>query len=387
MNRTRFSKNPSAIKTGGFAASGWLLVITMALLLVPQANVSGAESLLRATKDPAFTEFFRQTNGWNAGDGALSISLSDGRVIWLFGDSYINQLNPETGALPCLFNARNAVLVQSSNDSTAPKTLSNSNSGSQTFFYPPEAKPGASWPCFWPGPGFQISNTVYIYLSEIDKTPQGGMWGFKGVGQSWVKLSFPDLKIIEYVKLPVFNGISFACGFVPDEPSGLVYAYGNKRTRTSSDVYVARFPAAAPEGRWSFWDGQQWVGDAAKAAVITKGTSTSVNICRVKGKLLLITTEFSVACDQGKEIYISTSTQFTGPFSRPRSIYAVDDLVKGHRPFFYAAVPHPEFINAQNELLIVYSINGYEPCIPSCVDGKMDPDYYRPRAIRLKLDF
>jgi len=364
-----------------------LLVVSTALLAFLRANVFSAESSPRATKDPAFTEFFRQTNGWNAGDGALSIALSDGRVIWLFGDSYINQLNPKTGALPCLFNARNAVVVQSRNGLKAPRTLTNSSSGSQTFFYPPEAKPGAPWPCFWPGPGFQVSNTVYIYLSEIDKTPQGGMWGFKGVGQSWVKLSFPDLKIIDYLKLPSFNGISFGCGFVSDEPSGFIYAYGNKRTRTSSDVYVARFPAAHPEGQWSFWDGKQWVGEAAKSAVITKGTSTSVNIRRVKDKLLLVTTEFSVACDQGKEIYISTSTQFTGPFSRHRPIYTVDDRVKGHLPFFYAAVPHPEFINEQNELLIVYSINGYEPCIPSCANGKMDPDYYRPRAIRLKLDF
>jgi hypothetical protein len=44
-----------------------------------------------AQKGKAFTEFFRQTNGWAAGDGATSIPLSDGRVLWLFGDSYVSR--------------------------------------------------------------------------------------------------------------------------------------------------------------------------------------------------------------------------------------------------------------------------------------------------------
>jgi len=212
------------------------------------------------------------------------------------------------------------------------------------------------------------------------------MWGFKAIGQSWAKMSFPELKVTGYTQLPSFNGIQFWCGFVWDEASSLTYAFGAKQHRTDGDVYVARFPTKEPESPWSFWDGRNWSANVTNAAVITQGTSVSVNVCKVRGKFLLITTAFSVACDQGRDIYVSTSDRPTGPFSLRKKIFAIDDTVDDHHPFFYDAVPHPEFIN-HDGLLITYCVNGYEPCVTNCVNGRMNPDYYRPRAIRLPLDF
>lgn len=342
-------------------------------------------SLDLAHKDVAFTEFFRQTNGWAAGDVAASVPLSDGRVLWLFGDSYVNQFDPQTGTLPCLFDARNALLVQRTNDLMHPRTLRSAQTGDRSFFHPPDAKAGTPWPCFWPGAGFQDGNTIYIYLTEMQQTPPGGMWGFKAVGPYWAKLSFPDLAVVGYVKLPNFNGISFSCGFVSDETSDFTYAFGNKQRGLGSDVYVARFPTKLPEGPWTFWDGAHWTADVTNAAVIAPGASTSVNVCKVKNQFLLLSTEFSVACDQGREIYLSVSDRPTGPFSPRRKIFTVDDAVQGHHPFFYLAMAHPEFLDASG-LLITYCINGYEPCVPTCVSNRMNPDYYRPRAIRLPLN-
>jgi Domain of unknown function (DUF4185) len=341
-------------------------------------------SLQPAHKDKAFSECFRQTNGWVAGDGAISVPLSDGRVLWLFGDSYVDQFDPKTWTLPCLFDARNAVLLQNTNDLMHPQTLRNAKKANRSFFQPPDAKAGEPWPCFWPGAGFQEGNTIYIYLTEMQETPQGGMWGFKAIGHYWAKMSFPELKVTGYVKLPSFNGISFSCGFVRDEPSGLTYAFGNKQHGIGGDVYVARFPTKHPADNWSFWDGKGWTANATNAAVAAQGASTSVNICQVRNKFLLLTTAFSVACDQGREIYLSVADQPTGPFSPRKRIFTVDDTVQGHYPFFYLATAHPEFVNADG-LLITYCINGYEPCVPTCVAGRMNPDYYRPRAIRLAL--
>ena len=347
-------------------------------------NSHPLSSLQSAHKDKVFTEFFRQTNGWAAGDVATSVPLSDGRVLWLFGDSYIDQFDAKTGTLPCLFDARNAVLVQNTNDLMHPRTLLNVQAGNRSFFHPPDAKAGASWPCFWPGAGFQAGGSIYIYLTEMQQTPPGGMWGFKAIGHYWAKMSFPELNVTDYVKLPSFNGISFWCGFIKDGSSGFTFAFGNKRDFTASDVYVARFPTEHPEGGWSFWDGKGWNANVTNAVVIARGASTSVNVCKVRNQFLLVTTEFSVACDQGRRIYVAVSDKPTGPFSPRKEIFTVDDAVQGHYPFFYSAVAHPEFINADG-LLVTYCINGYAPCVPTCVAGRMNPDYYRPRAIRLPL--
>jgi hypothetical protein len=340
---------------------------------------------LEAHPDETFTAFFRQTNHWAAGDVATSIPLSDGRVLWLFGDSYIDQFDPASGTLPSLFNARNAALVQNTNDPMHPQTLCHFEAKDKSFFRPPEAGKAEFWPCFWPGQGFQSGHTIYVHLTEIQKTPQGGMWGFKTIGQYWATLSFPDLKVTGYVELPSFNGIYTWCGFIPDQPSGYTYAYGDKQHSIASDVYVARFPTKHPESHWTFWDGQDWNDNVTNAVVIAQGASTSVNVCKVKDTFLLVTTAFSVACDQGRDIFLLTSDRPTGPFSRRNRIFTVDDAVNGHHPFFYMAEAHPEFIN-RDGLLITYCVNGYEPCVPTAVKGRMNPDYYRPRAIRLPLD-
>src|SRR2546428_5021691 len=74
-------------------------------------------------KDNQFTEFFRRSSGWTAGDGALSVPLSDGRVLWLFGDSHVDDLDPRNRSMPCLFQTRNAGLLQEKNDPRNARTL------------------------------------------------------------------------------------------------------------------------------------------------------------------------------------------------------------------------------------------------------------------------
>lgn len=350
----------------------------------PAESLPAFSSLPEARLDPAFTGYFRQTNHWAAGDGAVSIPLSDGRVLWLFGDSYVNQFDPASGTLPALFNARNAVLVQRTNDLGNLQTLGRLGRTDKSFFRPPGSKTNF-WPCFWPGAGFQSGNVIHVYLNEIQKTPAGGLWGFKTIGYYLATLSFPDLKVTGYVKLPDMAGIFFGDGFVKDEKSGLVYAFGSKLHSIGSDVFVARFPAANPEEAWTFWDGQDWNTNAARAAVITQGASSSVSVCRVANRYLLVTSAFSVACDQGRAIFAAVSDSPVGPFTPRKRIFTVDDAVQGHHPFFYLPVIHPEFINGDG-LLITYCINGYEPAVPNCVNGRMNPDYYRPRAIRLPLN-
>ena len=50
---------------------------------------------------------------------------------------------------------------------------------------------------------------------------------------------------------------------------------------------------------------------------------------------------------------------------------------------FYMANAHPEYDNGKEELLITYCINGYGDCLKTCTDNRMDPDIYRPKAIRV----
>src|SRR5689334_13033713 len=326
-----------------------LLFIATALLSTEGlrgGESNGVTTGVLAFKDQAFTEFFRRTSGWTSGDGALSVPLSDGRVLWLFGDSHIDDFDPKTQTTPCLFQVRNAGLIQETNGLGNIRTLIAAGPGSRTWFR--NSTNSDEW--FWPVCGFQEGKSVYVYLAALQKTGTGGMWGFKAREHDyWAKLDFPDLTAISYLPLPNFNGIGFGQGFV--RAGEKMFAFGMKGHGISSDVYVATFNPSAPEDNWTFWDGQQWNANVTNASPIAHGTSTSVHICKVKDRFLLTTTAFSVACDQGKEILMAASKSPTGPFSRLKTVYKLDDLYEGHYPFFYMAIAHPEFINAMNEIL------------------------------------
>jgi len=332
-------------------------------------------------KDKEFTEFFRRSSGWTAGDGALSVALSDGRVLWLFGDSHLDDIDPKTGTMPCLFQARNAGLMQQISDPGNVRTLL--GEGPVFHSWLKNSEDGAKeW--FWPLCGFQNEHTLWIYLSALRKTEAGGPFGFESIGHDyWAKIHLPEFEPKTYVALPDFNGITFGNGLIVE--GRYVYAFGGKQRGLASDVYVARFNPRRPESDWVFWDGKSWSPNVKKAAAIAYGRSNSIHVCKIKESFLLTTTEFSVGCDQGKQIFMAKSQKPTGPFGPLKSIFTIDDSYQGHLPFFYFAVAHPEFINAAGELLVTYSINNYEPCVTNCVNGRAIPDHYRPKAIRVPL--
>ncbi len=334
-----------------------------------------------AHKDQTFTEFFRRTSGWVAGDGALSVPLADGRVLWLFGDSHVDDFDPASGTIPCLFQTRNAALLHHTNEFRNARTLIGKGPGFRSWL---KISGDGSNEWFWPLCGIQNGNSVWIYLSKQRKVGAGGPWGFESTGHDyWAKIAFPEMDLIRYAALPDFKGITFGHGLVKE--GSYVYAFGSRRRGLASDTYVERFKSDQPESDWRFWDGSNWGSAVARAVSIAQGKSTSVHVCKVKNKFLLTTSAFSVACDQGKDIFMATSRYPTGPFSPLKKIFAIDDTFQGHYPCFYFSVAHPEFINPQGELLVTYSINNYEPCIKACVDGRAIPDHYRPKAIRVPL--
>ncbi|MDB6057584.1 MAG: hypothetical protein JWO95_1428 [Verrucomicrobiales bacterium] len=347
-------------------------------LLSPTLSSRGGEGAGRVYKVLAFTEFFRRTNGWVSGDGAISVPLSDGRVLWLFGDSHLDDYDAKTGTTACLFQCRNAGLLQASEtDLKTARTLRTTKPIFKSWFK--NSTNENLW--FWPMCGFQNKDAVYIYLSALKKTGEG-MWGFGSAGNEfWGKVAFPSMEVVDYVPLPAFDGVQMGQGFVED--GNWIYAFGSKARGVGSDVVVARFKSGEPI-RWGFWNGTDWNGASTNAAAVGRA-NVGVHVCLVRGKYVLTTGTLSIAADGGRDIFMATSDKPTGPFSELTKVWTVDDTYRGHIPFWYIPQAHPEFINKGGEILVTYSINGYEPAVKACVDGRAIPDHYRPKAIRVPL--
>lgn len=328
-----------------------------------------------AYQDNAVTGFFQRTSGAEAFDGAFSVRLTDGSDIWLNSDTFYNQLNGN-GMLPCIFNVHNSVLQQPSSHSWTPSnTPTLTYLGNAAMFVPLNS---SHW--FWLGGGFQVGGNPYILCNEME-TASGGL-GFTQVSQILGQLDM-STHAVTYTSLPNLNGISFGVGFVP-ALDGNVYAYGYKPQggiSVASNIYVARFPYGNV-GAWTFWNGSSWVSSASSAAVIGVAESNGVYVQWVNTKLVMVSTAFSVQCDQGSSIYACTSSSMTGPFTTQQVIYNIPDRNQGHTPFFYTPAIHPQF-NANNEFLMTYCINYYQPCVTACINNQMDPNGYRPRGVRV----
>src|SRR4026209_2687263 len=126
-----------------------LLFSLLFLPTAPAADQINTSITTSASKDDRFTEFFRRSSGWIAGDGALSIPLSDGRVLWLFGDSHIDDLAPATGTMPCLFQTRNAAFIHKTNDLRTVQTLVSAGPGFRSWLK--NSTNETEW--LWPGCG------------------------------------------------------------------------------------------------------------------------------------------------------------------------------------------------------------------------------------------
>jgi hypothetical protein len=360
-----------------------ILVLLIAITISFCKKINPSFSPLKVYKDSAFSQFFRKTSGWIAGDGAFSISLANNKVLWLFGDSYIDTYDNTTATVPCIFQVNNAgLLQQNKNDLFNSTTLTGNQPGIKSYF---KLWPDGSGKQLWPGAGFQQGDSIYVYLQGIKITGSGN-FSFSPSGEDYIGIiKYPEMIVTGYFPLPFMDTVFFGSAMVKDDAAGFVYAYGVKRNWLGSNVFVARFKPSKIFQLWEFWDGSGWNSNQAAKAIITQGYSYAVNVCKINDKFVWFSSYFSVGCDQGKEIHSRVAANPQGPFLNDKKIFEINDSFQGHLPFFYFPIAHPELINNKNELLLTYSINGYEPCLPVCINGRRDPDNYRPKAIRIPL--
>lgn len=294
------------------------------LFLLPILLAATTCQCQSASKDTTVTHFFRRTSGWIASDGAITIPLSDGRTLWLMGDSHIDDYDPATSTVNCLFQVRNAALVQPHRDwhPDHTTTLTGTGPGIKSFL---KNNPDDQF-FIWPGAGIQLRDTIYIYCANMKnaKSDLEG-FGFAHAGNDcWAKVKFPELTVTGYAPLQNFDEIGFGIGFIHER--NWVYVYGQKLKGLTNELFIGRFSAAHPENAWQFWNGAEWsdnIKDIKPIAAQT-GVSGTFQVSRVGKRMLLVSSALSMGCDQGKEIYSSVSDHLTGPFTEKQRVYTID---------------------------------------------------------------
>ena len=344
-----------------------------------------------AYRDDAVVNFFHRTlksQGSVAFDQGSSIPLTwgpnNGKVLWVTEDSFDGVRLTDNGNLMCgFFQYNNSIMIQPSltdwnPDNTPNMTIANSRHGRPRQIM--DNQPGTDWS--WPGVGIEVGDKVYVYNGEgsgLGITNQSLYELTQNAGTLWeVKRTTPE-------GLSNQTDIGYATGMVKPG-DGYVYAYGSKGVFfNAANVFVARFPESNPQD-WTFWNGTAWTKTRTSAESARVGSSQqNVTVSYLNGKYIMMQLDLGWFCDPDKHnIYISTATSPTGPFTQPKYVFTIEDRYRGHLNRYYTPMIHPQFDNGKKELLVTYSVN-FNDCNTgdNCRNNQMESIQYQVKGVRI----
>lgn len=208
---------------------------------------------------------------WSGGDGALPITLPDGRVLWLFGDTF-SGLVVGNRYVPPIVMVRNSAIVQTGR---CFQPLMGGTPGHVADLFPQPAPDQWYWPVgAWVDPS---GTSLHVFVRQMRRAPGPPGWDWTSVGMRVATMSLPDLTVRSVTPLPFPTDASVPVygTSVTVAPDGYAYVYGSLSMPGPlfpiAQQYVARVPAGL-DGPWEFWDGTAWSSNSSDAApmVFTK---------------------------------------------------------------------------------------------------------------------
>lgn len=342
---------------------------------------------LRPVQPPCFEasawreadELFHRDPHWLGADVASSVNLGGGRILWLFGDTWIDPSGSGT--------RRGAKMVS---NSMAIQVGTDPSTAMITFYWGRGAdrKPEAFFPdrgaeSLWFGSGVRVADRLVLFFARTIRGASSGL-GFEHVGWTAVMVDNPDdepsvwrVRPLETPPNPLGVLVGFA-GVVQHD--GYVYGLGSQNPVKSHPIFAVRWPAkevrrgdlAQPE----WWAGERvgWIADSSSEQrwpLFENGRSElSIHWDEVSKRFIGVQSlGFGPA-----DVVMRAAPALTGPWSAPRLIYRPPEY---YRPnvMIYAGKAHPELTGA--DLVLTYATNTFEP-----TEQLTDSLTYYPRFVR-----
>jgi hypothetical protein len=247
---------------------------------------------------------------------------------------------------------------------------------------------GHGW--YWPMAGIRVDQRLYLFLSQLERTEDPGVFGFRGVGQWLAVIDNPDAEPtawhiqqqkLPFVKFSPKRELNFGTAIVRDGDN--LYVFGtddDRRAETASrHLVVARVPAdkLADFSAWQFFTKGDWSADADGFHRLFDGMATESSVTyipRWKQYVCVYT-----AAGMSPNILARTAPAPGGPWSDPTVIYRCLEVGWDKKIFCYAAKAHGE-LSGDGELLVTYATNSVD-----FSQAAGDSRLYWPRFVKVKL--
>ncbi|MCQ4208655.1 DUF4185 domain-containing protein [Streptomyces longispororuber] len=401
-------RRPVTTLIGLLLALGCVAVVVIALPDREGDRPCSARTVSSWTPDTARTDAFARygddgarTDDWTGGDGTHSVRLPDGRVLWLFSDTYLGTVHPppnpvgqphswRDGSAPFVRNS--AVVAGSSGEPE--RTVAAPlfpDTGVGEWRWPVAARVEARSP----GSGEQV---VRVLLWT--RTAGGGPYIY-GVPTSTevATLSLPDLRLEGITQVldqrqvgnparRVLFGTTAVTG-----GDGRTYVFGgDDGQRPVHRAYVAR----VPDGRlgdpkaWEYWDGKRWLAGARPAPVLgdgqRRGVGSAFSVVRDAGTYVLFTMAAGASGLTSVTSYWACSP--SGPWHGPAKALTPPlprDAAAGQDTAAYNPQVHPE-LGGDGRLVLSYDVNWLDATAATAqAHISRNVSLYRPRFVSLRL--
>ena len=327
---------------------------------------------LHASRDVARTALFGRYAdsgvGWTGADSTYSVRLPDGRVVWIFSDTFLGPVEPDGSRPKDAPFLNNSFVVQ-----RGPRlsTVHGGTADAPAALLPPDAD---GW--YWAGAGMLGDGTLDVTYHQFHRTGDGPL-DFAWRRDVLARFDLRTLAVRDVTPLP---------SAVPNVQSaswltrlgGYTLIYRVEDTGPDKYLHLARVRGADLRGRWEYRTATGWSRDETASARLLRGVSNEYSVTRVAGRWLLVTQDTTELLGPHLVGYWADSP--LGPFGGKTPIWTApeagaDGSYRNANVYAYNPHAHPE-LAAGGGFVVSYNVNSLDTD-----DVYEDVTIYRPRFL------
>ncbi|MCD6384679.1 DUF4185 domain-containing protein [Candidatus Sumerlaeota bacterium] len=337
--------------------------------------------------------FAPRSSGYIGADAALSIPLSDGRILWVFGDTLIG--TQKHGKRKVTAMPRNTIAIQSPGPAR-PENIEwflTNRKGEPADFFTLPAEEHNRW--FWPGTGICINGELFLFGYGVTYAKRECEALSFRVLNSWVMRvrdtsRHPYDWQIEPIPIPrPLDNVWFCSSCLLESPFlyllGVMFLPGLPSFKITSAVLarvrVEELFKKEHTYTFEYWcnadKSQYWSSDAYHLATLYQPGVTECSIFYDAPRERYLATTYN---PRNAEFYITTAPSLTGPWSPPALIFREQNAKPVHAHLFYTLRMHPHLRANEDEMILTYVVN-----TRSISDLLEKCDVYYPRFLRIDL--
>jgi hypothetical protein len=332
-------------------------------------------TVLGAEPDQSLTDLFDAYSdsgvGWTGADSTYSVKLPDGRIVWIFSDTFLGPVNADGSRPSTTPFINNSFVVQ---DGTTLSTVHGGTAAAPAAL----VEPAEGW--YWAGAGNYGGGTLNVTYNQFVSTGSGA-FAFAWKASALARFDPSTLAPIDVTDLPsAVSNLEGASWLLA--AGGYTYIYRVEDLGDTKYLHVARVSGTDLRASWQFWTGSGWSSDQTASARVMSGVSNEYSVTPLGSGYVLVTQDTTETLSAHVVAYFGTSP--TGPFTDKTLLYTTPETgaagsYGNANVYTYNPHVHPELSTADT-LVVSYNVNSFDSA-----DLYADVSIYRPRFVQVSF--